>query len=400
MKKSKLVIFLLVFCLSCANKARKIDSGVVPTIHIDVGEVEIHQVERLSNIFEPIDVITLETTSESLIRSIDKLEFYKNNIYILDSEGSKSLLVFSKDGKYKYKIGRIGNGTGEYSEPRDFDIDEEKVRILTHNELLIYDLFGQFKKNIRLGFTASKFTSISSQYDAYYGAAKEDRIIIADKTGRKKYSFFEYSPKNKIISPFFIQKKESSSLFNISYCDTIFSVNPNGISAFCHIDFGDAAFTNEVYQKLSPKYKDNVHEYVIESNRYAFNGFYSETSSFRILQFAYKKRTFCCIQSKNTDKKIYYDLLTNTDDLWYSRTFALPNKILADDKLVFVQNYPSELITGKKKLEEAARKNSLSDREKGRLEELTDICEQLTEMSNPVILIAKIDSTKFSKYAF
>ncbi len=264
----------------------------------------------------------------------------------------------------------------------------------------VYDLSGQFKKSIRLGFIASKFISVSSQYDAYYGASKEDRVIIADKSGRKQYSFFEYSSKNKIASPFFIQKKDSFSLFNISYCDTIFSVSPNGISAFCHIDFGNAAFTDEAYQKLSERYKDNVHEYVIESNRYAFKGFYSETSFFRILQFAYKKETFCCIQSKDTGEKIYYNLLTNTDDLWYSRTFALPGKILNDNRLIFVQNYPSELISGKRKLEEAAKKKDLSDSEKGRLKELTNICEQITEMSNPVILIARIDSTKFNNYTF
>jgi len=161
-----------------------------------------------------------------------------------------SRIVRSKDGKYKYKIGRTGNGPGEYMEPKDFEINENKIRILSYNKLVVYSLSGQFKRNVRLGFAAENFTSISPEYDAYYGAAREDRIIVADKNGKKKYSFFEYSPKNRVVTPFLIQK-----------CD-------------------------------------------------------------------------------------------------------------------------------------------LSDREKGRLEELTNICNQITKMSNPVILIARIDSAKFSNHAF
>lgn len=189
-------------------------------------------------------------------------------------------------------------------------------------------------------------------------------------------------------------------MFNIPYHNTILKVDENHVSEYCHIDFGEATFTNESYLNIPRNRRMDIAGYVYESNRYAFNGFYSEAGFFRILQFAYKKKTFCCIQSKHSDRKVYYNLLTNTDDLWYSRTFALPYKILADNKLVFVQNYPSELISGKKKLEEVAQKRDLSDREKGRLEELTNMCKQITETSNSVILIAGIDSAKFSSYAF
>lgn len=394
------LVALLVFCLSCAKTERNTALGLVPTIHVDVEEVEMHQTDRLSDIFEPLGAIILETTSESLIQTINKLEFYDNNIYVLDSYGSKSLLVFSRDGKYKYKIGRTGNGPGEYMEPKDFEINENEIRILSYNKLVVYSLSGQFKRNVRLGFAAEDFTSISPEYDAYYGAAKEDRIIVADKNGQKKYSSFGYSPKNRLVTSFLIQKCDSNVLFNIPYHNTILKVDENHVSEYCHIDFGDATFTNESYLNISPNRRMDIADYVYESNRYAFNGFYSEAGFFRIVQFVYKKKTFCCIQSKNTGERICYNLLTNTDDLWYSRTFALPVKILNDNRLIFVQNYPSELISGKKKLEEAAQKSDLSDREKGRLEELTNICNQITEMSNPVILIARIDSAKFSNHAF
>ncbi len=143
MKKDRIIFWCILFIsISCVRKVQTIDSGSISTLNIDVNEIGTHQVNKLSDILEPIDVIALETTNESLIRNINKIEFYKDDIYVLDLEGSKSLLVFSKNGKYKYKIGRIGNGPGEYSEPRDFDIDEEEVRILTHNKLLIYTSFG------------------------------------------------------------------------------------------------------------------------------------------------------------------------------------------------------------------------------------------------------------------
>ena len=58
--------------------------------------------------------IVLETTPESTIGTIDKLIVRENKIYIMDKEITKSLFVFSIEGKFLYKINRAGRGPGEY----------------------------------------------------------------------------------------------------------------------------------------------------------------------------------------------------------------------------------------------------------------------------------------------
>lgn len=78
--------------------------------------------------------IVLETTPESTIGTIDKLIVRENKIYILDKEITKSLFVFSIEGKFLYKISSAGRGPGEYMFPDDFSIDNSK------NEVLIWDI--------------------------------------------------------------------------------------------------------------------------------------------------------------------------------------------------------------------------------------------------------------------
>ncbi len=389
MKGITITTCILLLCISCANEVKHKSSGELPTINIDVSALKSVMVNKLSDIYEALEMIGLETRDESVIQKIDKIEIHDQNIYILDSKGAKALLVFSIDGKYKYKIGSIGNGPGEYIEPIDFDVDDSQIRILSFKKLIIYDKFGKFKRNIALNFMAQNILNLSADYDAYYGSGLEDRIIVANKTGLMKFSSFKYSPKNR-MTPFALQKTDSLTLFNIPYCDTIFNVTKDAVAPYCVINFGKAAFTNDDYIRHSTHNDFNVADYIINSNNYAFKAYFSVTQDHYILSFGYLKRPVCCIQSKNIQSKIYYDLLACTDDIWFSKTFAIPSGITKENKLIFVQNYPELIIAGQKYLTEKAGLNNLSKFEESRLDALNKICKGMNELSNPVLFIAKI----------
>lgn len=108
------------------------------------------------------------------------------------------------------------------------------------------------------------------------------------------------------------------------------------------------------------------------------------------MSFGYMKRPLCCIQSKKTKSKIYYDLLACKDDIWFSKTFAIPSRITKENKLIFVHNYPEEIIAGQKYLMEKAEIKNISKFEQTRLDALNKICKGINELSNPVLFFAKI----------
>lgn len=389
MKKLTITTCILLLGISCVNEMKINSIGEIPTINVEVSALETIKVKGLSDIFEPLEIISLETRDESVIQNIDKIEIFGQNIYILDSQGTKGLLVFSIDGKFKYKIGSIGKGPGEYINALDFDVDDSQIRILSFKKLIIYDKFGKFIQNIDLNFSANYITALSTDCDAYYGSGLEDRIIVGNKKGHKKFSLYKYSTKNR-ITPYALQKTDSLNLFNIPYCDTIFNVTKDAVSPYCIINFGKAAFKNDDYIKHSLNKDFNVADYIINSNHYAFKAFFAVTQDHYILSFGYMKRPFCCLQSKKTKSKIYYDLLECKDDIWFSKTFAIPSSITKDNKLIFVNNNPEDIIAGKKYLMEKARLNNISKVEKSRLDALNKLYKGINELSNPVLFIAKI----------
>jgi len=385
----KTIILVFIWTLlftSCKDEIPP--SNSVKTLNIDVNNIKI--LPKLSDIFEPVRSIALETNDSSMIQNIDKIEFFKNDIYVLDSYGAKGLLVFSEDGKFKYRIRHQGRGPGEYLELYDFNIENDEIRVLDYKKVLVYSLNGEFKQSIYLNFVAGKFANLSKNYDAYYGEAKEDRIIVANKTGEKMFSYFNYSPMNRLGTDFQIQKLYSTVLFNISLCDTIFKVTPEAVSPYCFIDFGKAKYTRELYEKLPQESKMNTYDVIYKSDKYAAKVFFSETRDFSLLSFVYKKQPLFCIASTKTNEKIMFNYINCNDDIWYSNTMALPVRTMPDNQVVFIQDSPHEFISGYKNLLQRSQSGKLADKEAEGLIRLNKICNNITESSNPVILIAKI----------
>ncbi len=383
-------IFILLIFISCNQKKEPTHSDI-KTINFNVEKISHLKIEKLSDIYEPLEMIPLETNDNVVIQKVDKVEIFGNKVYILDKDGAKTLFEFTRNGKFNRKIGRIGNGPGEYISPLDFDVSKETIRILTYNRMIYYDTTGKYLKDEYLRFVAQKFAAIDENNDAYYGSAKEDRIIIANKSGHKKNSYFTYSVRNRIVTSFELHKNPNGVFFNIPFCDTIYHPKKNAVEPYCYLDFGEYAFTYQDFLKVPATQRMNVAQYVIDHNNiYVFKGYFSETKSFYMTSFGFKKIHYCCLQSKKTRQNHFYELLNCTDDIWYARTFTIPFKILDGDRVIFVQNNPADIIEGRNYLENKKEINTITEYEKERLNVLDKLCERMNELSNPIIIISKI----------
>lgn len=87
------------------------------------------------DIIDSCSLVPLETTSDCVIGSIEKIVEDEGRVYVLDREVSKSLFMFDSKGKFLGTIGRMGRGPGEYAEPTDF--------VIVDSTLIIYDTFGR-----------------------------------------------------------------------------------------------------------------------------------------------------------------------------------------------------------------------------------------------------------------
>lgn len=152
MKSFSHFLFLCCF-LCCTCTIQKDSSTVLLSVSLDRNDAV-----SSTSLIGDVDFVLLETKEECLLRTIDKIEFFLGNFYILDKKQG-SVFVFDQLGKFVCRIGACGNTPNEYVGIADFTIDKdnEHVIILSNHQpkLYIYDMQGEFlesKKNGEIQF--------------------------------------------------------------------------------------------------------------------------------------------------------------------------------------------------------------------------------------------------------
>jgi hypothetical protein len=204
--------------------------------------------------FNDRKLVVLETTSESLISQINRLIVFENKYYIFDQKG-KSVFIFNESGKFLTKIQRIGNGPGEYIQATDFTIDAENRQIILlcdiPNCLMYFDMDGKFLIRER-----------KENYDSYVSAAHNalffssflihDKYYLNIRNGNKHTEFLPiekyilnkdfYSPHPNII-------RSSSVYFFKVYDNTVYKIEPDGVTPQYKIDFGNKSVDKSFIEK-------------------------------------------------------------------------------------------------------------------------------------------------------
>lgn len=108
----------------------------------------------INDFFTDVKVIQLESTAESIIGGIMKIEYYKGFYYIFDYI-QRTILCFDENGSYVYKLSAQGKGPAEYVSFSDFTIDRYNEKIILVSgmlqEITIFDLQGNFVEKKQVG---------------------------------------------------------------------------------------------------------------------------------------------------------------------------------------------------------------------------------------------------------
>lgn len=106
---------------------------------------------KFEDMVKSLEYIPLETTDQSLVGEVTTLVVADNRFYI--NSDRKSILCFSEDGKFLFKIGNKGRGPGEYISPFSISVANGFVYVNCQEsgKLLCYDASdGSFIRSLKL----------------------------------------------------------------------------------------------------------------------------------------------------------------------------------------------------------------------------------------------------------
>lgn len=295
--KSIVILLISTVLIACSKKAS--NAGKLEVIDCTNLKTEEHM--DLKDSFNCKSVV-LETTSESLIGSINKVMIYKDLIYVFDARKSKALCVFDLNGKYLFKISPFGKGKGEALYISDFDIYNDNIIFLSsaNKKLLFYDLKGKFVKEIKSKeIHDNHLTFFSNDLFATINCSKGEMIVdFLNSKGKVIKSYRnKYFPGRCNYGVFkCCSNCGENTYINFPFCDTIYSLTDNKeVIPSIFFDFGSKRFPIEKFK---------TKEEIKNARR---SGNYSELFSYKISE----KYVFANISIEHRIKYLFYNRKTH-----------------------------------------------------------------------------------------
>lgn len=143
------VMFIFILILQSCKNQGEVNNGGAPVVNLDPGNKELSH----ENVMEIIDWVEIKADSSLFIGNAAKVEAFGAEYYIMDDRNQKCILRYTSEGKLKNKIGRYGDGPGEYSTIIDFSIDKTNSRIFIlsgESSIYIYSTDGVFERKVKL----------------------------------------------------------------------------------------------------------------------------------------------------------------------------------------------------------------------------------------------------------
>jgi len=386
---------LIIILTSCNNQgtSKKIINETSPLLpyHIDLeGNMKKIKPIPLSSVGKKIEYIPLETTPNSLVGSlngvgIDLAKIIFSDSFIFISDGEK-LLQFDRSGKFIKQIGTVGRGPGQYVQPIDFCIDEKKrnIFIINGRTVMEFDFDGQFKSTSKYEWSSVLFMPVYPANFIFYLSS------FPDKTNNAAYSWYitdlQCKPVTKLVN-FHKRVNRGARIgwtplytFNESahfmeFCgDTLFFLKNDSPEPYALFNLGNLKMDPDPVPTSEPREDYN------RLNQKLWPRFINESDRcmFLTLWWGLSDSARYCVYNKQTLQTTFLKNKSFSNDLDGGPSFW-PRYIYNDSILVdFI--YAEKLLSliNKKRSEKQSIPN-----------ELEILGRQLTETSNPVLIVLK-----------
>lgn len=143
----KKYVYIILLFVACQNSKVKDDSSLNNVIPVEKGVATVVDKLLLSKAIERIDLIALETNDASIFAGIRNIELAPQYIFI---NTMNRVLCFDRNGKYIRDIGQLGQGDVDYDYSFGIGLDSIKQIVYvasglsSNNELKKYSFGGKY----------------------------------------------------------------------------------------------------------------------------------------------------------------------------------------------------------------------------------------------------------------
>lgn len=155
MKKFFITLLAIGLLLNSCDPSNKDNSALPFNVNLERDFKNVSSIP-LSTLGSKLEYVALETDSACLIQTISNAFISDSFIFVSDYN---RLLLFGRDGKYLRQIGSKGRGPGEYSSIGNFIVENSKreVYVLSSRVVLVYSFNGNFIRDFKIDFPSRQF---------------------------------------------------------------------------------------------------------------------------------------------------------------------------------------------------------------------------------------------------
>ncbi len=375
-----LAIILLVVLAGCEESKQSNDELII----VDVSK-SYPKKELVLQDFMDVEYLALETSDEFLTQGLVQ-DVGKEYLLVKNRNRDGDIFIFDrKTGKGLRKINRQGQGAEEYAGINGIILDESNDEIFVMspgNKILVYDLYGEFKRCLNLDrevssvFDYDKSDLIGYDMSDYHNKGKDRgksyHVIISKQDGSITREIF--IPFKTINTP--IVTGDGGFVANYSYqirlshgkctlidtsADTLYNYAPDG--------------------SLTPFIVRTPSAYTMHPEVFLYTGIYTDRYYFmetvkNVFNFEKGNGFYADVLMYDKEEKAIYQVTVHNGDYAEKRSVAMTAKSINHDiEGATTLNAP--------RLVEIYKKGQLKD---GPLKE---IASKLDEEDNPVIMLVK-----------
>jgi len=166
-----IVIFLMLSCATSDSDYNQVNDNR-NSLDVSIYEIDVEEAGtmKISDLFEKLEFVRLETTDSFLVDEIKKLIVHDDLILIHSAD---ILFIFNSTGKIVRKIDKKGKGPDEYISLSNFlyDPENQTIEILDgpSETIKYYNLSGNMTGELFLGFDVQDFVKLQKHYLFYCG---------------------------------------------------------------------------------------------------------------------------------------------------------------------------------------------------------------------------------------
>ena len=361
----------------------------VPLTHVEVDLNSDENVLPFDSLFEVVSVVRLETTDDNLVGRIWDLMFLNDKIIVEDIEDANSVMVYDMQGKYLNRIGRKGQGPGEYAF-LDYVSADPATNTVTLTDIggqkiMTYSADGKFLKSEQTPYFSQACEKLTDDIVACYankgfrleGETTQPHVIVSDMKKNILYTAFDEKQNKTCLSIIHPIRKFDDKLFYIPVYnkkDTIFQITTDGIIPYYCLNIernGEITEDDKINSETLSKKLDLLSAH--------FGGDFVELKDYAIFQIREPKNWNRFVVYSKKEKKSYYCTGNFYND--GRLRFSIQPRFLYRDNVFVTFVSPAYILPYKEEIYKLCKKNK---------KEIDALFDGLTEDDNPVLFFYRI----------